>query len=94
MSSEQKDIIHYIVFWTCKGTCCKTCDLKPGVVHWIYTLLIRPVLTYGSMIWWLKATKTELKKLQRLACLAIKGPMKMTPTAAVEVLLGLPPSCT
>jgi len=43
------------------------------------------------MIWWLKASKSELKKLQRLACLAITGAMKMTPTAAVEVSLELPP---
>jgi hypothetical protein len=30
-------------------------------------------------------------QLQRLACLAITGAMKTTPTAAMEVLLGLPP---
>jgi hypothetical protein len=30
-------------------------------------------------------------KLQRLAYLAILGAMKITPTAAMEVLLGLPP---
>ena len=81
----------YRAFWTCKGACCKTWDLKLGVVHCIYTLLIRPVLTYGSMIWWLKTSKTELKKLKRLAFLAITGEMKTTPTAAVEVLLALPP---
>jgi hypothetical protein len=33
----------------------------------------------------------EFNKLQRLACLAITGTMKTTPTAAMEVLLGLPP---
>jgi hypothetical protein len=32
-----------------------------------------------------------LLKLHRLACLAIMGATKTTPTAAMEVLLGLPP---
>jgi hypothetical protein len=34
--------------------------------------------------------KTELSKIQKLACLAITGAIKMIPTAAMEVLLGLP----
>jgi len=33
----------------------------------------------------------ELGKLQKLPCLAITGMMKMTPAAAMEVLLELPP---
>jgi ribonuclease HI len=33
----------------------------------------------------------ELSKLQRVACLGITGAIKTTPTAAMEVLLGLPP---
>jgi hypothetical protein len=33
----------------------------------------------------------ELSKLQRVACLGITGAMRTAPTAAVEVLLGLPP---
>jgi hypothetical protein len=39
--------------------------MKSGVVHCIYTPLIRPVLTYGSMIWWLKTSKTaqEIKEI-------------------------------
>jgi hypothetical protein len=33
----------------------------------------------------------ELRKLQRLACLGIRGAMRTTPTATVLALLGLPP---
>jgi hypothetical protein len=33
----------------------------------------------------------ELNKIQRSDCLAITGVMRMTPTAAMEVVLGLPP---
>jgi hypothetical protein len=46
------------------------------------------------MVWWPRVknvSKIRLSKLQRLACLAITGAMKTTPTAATEVLLGLPP---
>jgi hypothetical protein len=50
---------------------------------------------YGSMVWWQRVrynvSKTELSKLQRLACLAITGAIHMTPTAGMEVLLGLQP---
>jgi hypothetical protein len=85
----------YRAFWTCKGTFDKIWDLKPRVMQWIYTIVIRPVLTYGSTVWWLRVrynvSRTELSKIQRLACLAITGVMKTTPTAAMEVLLGLPP---
>jgi len=38
-----------------------------------------------------KVSRMELSKLQRLACLAITGAMRTTPTAAMVVLLVLPP---
>jgi hypothetical protein len=38
-----------------------------------------------------KTSQAELSKLQRVACLGITGVIKTTPTAAMEVLLGLPP---
>jgi hypothetical protein len=85
----------YRAFQTCKGTFGKTWGLKPRVVHWIYTMVMRTVLTYVSTVWWPRVrydvSRTELSKIQRLACLAITGGMKATPTAAMEVLLGLPP---
>jgi hypothetical protein len=77
-------------FWTCKDTFGKTCNLKPRVLLWICTMVVRPVLAFGSMVWWLRVrfdvSRMELNKLQILACLAITGMMKMTPTAAVDVL--------
>jgi hypothetical protein len=67
----------YRAFWT-------------RVVHCIYTMVIRPVLTNSSMAWWSRVrcnvSRRELSKLQRLAHLAIRGAMMMTLTAAVEVL--------
>jgi hypothetical protein len=58
-------------------------------------MVMRPVLTYGSTVWWLRVrynvSRTELSKIQRLACLVFTGAMKTTPIAAMEVLLGLHP---
>jgi hypothetical protein len=63
------------------------------MVHWLYTRAIRPSILYGALIWrpkvTQKTTKTQLGRIQRMACLAITGAMKSTPTAAMEVLLNL-----
>jgi hypothetical protein len=86
----------YKAFWTCRGTFGKTCGLKLKVVYWIYTAVVRPIVTYAATIWWsrvkLKTSQAELSKLQRLACLGITGAMRSAPIAAMEVLLGLPPT--
>jgi hypothetical protein len=39
----------YRAFWTCKGTFGKTWGLKPKVLHWIYIMIIRSILTYGMV---------------------------------------------
>jgi hypothetical protein len=50
---------------------------------------------YAATVWWprvkLKISQVELSKLQRIVCLGITGTMRIAPTAAMEVLLGLPP---
>ncbi|KAG7307057.1 hypothetical protein JYU34_007191 [Plutella xylostella] len=84
-----------IAFWQCKRMLGKTWGLKPKLTLWLYKAVIRPTITYGSVVWWprteLSSVKNKLQKLQRLACVAITGCMKSTPTAALEVLLDLPP---
>jgi hypothetical protein len=49
----------------------------------------------GSTVWWLRVRymvgRLELGGLQRLVCLALTGVTKMSPTAAMEVLLQLLP---
>jgi ribonuclease HI len=46
-------------------------------------------------MWWHKVSidkfKTKLNKLQRMATITITGAMRTTPTAALDVMLGLPP---
>lgn len=58
-------------------------------------MVVRPIITYGC-ITWVSRTNTEvvrksLSKIQRLACVCITGGMKSCPTAAMEVILNLPP---
>jgi len=58
----------------------------------MYTILIRPILTNSSQFCGQGSdniSRTELSQLQREACLAITGAMKVTPTAVIEVLLGV-----
>lgn len=73
----------------------KTWGLRPSMMYWTYTMVVRPMITYASLVWWTKMRQrtaiTELSKVQRLACLGITGAMRSTPTAAMEVLLDLPP---
>ena len=44
-------------FCICKGTSGKTWGLKPRVVQWIYTTVVRPIVTYSSTVWWLRVRK-------------------------------------
>ena len=82
-------------FAVVRRTCGKKWGLRPSMVHWLYTRVIRPSILYGVLVWWpkviQKTTKTQLGRIQRMACLAITGAMKSTPTAAMEVLLNLTP---
>jgi hypothetical protein len=42
----------YKAFWVCRGTFGKVWGLKPKVVYWIYTAVVRPIVTYAATIWW------------------------------------------
>jgi hypothetical protein len=84
----------YKAFWTCRCTFEKTWGLKPKVIYWIYTAVVRPIVTYAATIWWprvkLKTSQAELSELQRIACLRVRVAMRRAPKAAMEALLGLP----
>lgn len=82
-------------FWQCRRAFGKTWGLSPKVIYWIYTVMIRPMLTFGSLVWWprarLKTSAAMLQKVQRLACMCITGAIKTAPTSALETFLNLPP---
>jgi hypothetical protein len=82
-------------FAVIRRTCGTKWGLRLSMVHWLYTRVIRPSIYYGALVWWSKprqkTTKTQLRRIQRTACLAITGAMKSSPNAAMEVLLNLTP---
>jgi ribonuclease HI len=84
-----------MTFGQCRRAIGKTWGLSPKVIHWLYTTVVRPTLSYGAVAWWQKAQeKTVIQKLnhlQRLGLLAMTGAMSTTPTAALECLCGLTP---
>ena len=73
----------------------KKWGLNPKVTHWLYTAIVRPMLTYGAVVWVncldKKGLTNELRKVQRLALKMITGCMHSTPTAGMETLLGIAP---
>jgi ribonuclease HI len=73
----------------------KTWGPSPKCARWSWTGVVRPALTYGCVVW-AKActTKTQintLTKLQRLALMQVAHVRKGTPTAALEIMYGVPP---
>ncbi|KAJ8955141.1 hypothetical protein NQ318_009034 [Aromia moschata] len=81
--------------WACRRAFGCTWGLRPRILHWMYTAIVRPVITYGAIVWW-PGTRTDkarkqLDKVQRLACLGITSAMRTAPSRAIEVLTGLPP---
>jgi hypothetical protein len=81
--------------WACRRACGGAWGLGPRVAHWLYVSVIRPFLTYASLIWWpgsqTASTKDQLSKVQRWACLGITGGVRTSPTRAMEALICLPP---
>ncbi|CAK1600286.1 unnamed protein product [Parnassius mnemosyne] len=84
-----------ITFWQCRNMIGKRWGLTPKIILWLYKTVIRPMITYGALVWWTKTNEaTIIKKLQRyqrLACMAATGCMRTTPTAALEAMLELTP---
>ena len=81
--------------FTCKRMLGNTWGISPKMMHWMYSAIVRPMVTYGAQVWYKKVdqltTQQKLNKLQRLALLMMTGGFKTTPTAAMEVLTGVPP---
>ena len=79
----------------CRRLLGRTWGLKPQLIYWSYITVVRPIVSYASLVWWTKTNESSaqalLQKVQRLACLNITGAMSTCPTAAMEVLLGLSP---
>ena len=73
----------------------KTWGTKPSLLKWIYTAMIRPIMSYACLSWAGGLNKKylvrKLKMVQRLACLMISSAFLGTPTGALEILLNITP---
>jgi len=51
------------------------------------------MITHAAIVWWprVELGVAMLSRVQRLACLAITGAIRTSPTAALEVITGLLP---
>ena len=61
------------------------------MVYWLYISIVRPILTYGALVWWTATRRATIRKelagVQRMACIG----MRTTHTAGLEIILGLQP---
>jgi ribonuclease HI len=84
-----------VIIWQCRSAIGRKWGLRPAIIRWIYMAVIKPMITYGAVVWWegtgTANAKDRLGRVQRLACLCITGAMSTTPTAALEVLTNLIP---
>ena len=68
---------------------------KSATMAWAYNGIVIPSLTYGSIIWSRACTDGQiiqkLSRINRLAAACMLPFRKGTPTAALEVILNLPP---
>ncbi|WP_333765265.1 reverse transcriptase domain-containing protein, partial [Streptomyces sp. IBSBF 2390] len=84
-----------IAWYTCTKCFSRKWGLKPYIVKWIYTAVVRPILCYGALVWWhaarLRSRRGRLNTVQRKACLGITGAMRSTPQDALEVILNISP---
>ena len=69
--------------------------LNPRAMSWLYTAVVRPILTYGAIFWAKKLEEAkvvkDLGKFQRKACLMITNASSSTPTAGMEAVLSMRP---
>ena len=79
----------------CKQIVGRAWGLNPTSMRWIYTAMIRPVITYACTPWVggvnKKYIEKKLSRVQKLACLMIFSAFPSTPTEALEMLLNIMP---
>ena len=46
-----------------RSTYGKKWGLRPGMVHWLYTRVIRPFILYGALVWWPKVMQKKTPKI-------------------------------
>ena len=79
----------------CRQIVGRAWGLNPTSMRWIYTAMIRSVITYACASWVggvnIKYLEKKFSKVQRLACLMISSALPSNPTGALEMLLSIMP---
>ena len=79
----------------CRQIVGKTWQIKPSMMKWIYTAIIRRIMSYACVSRAGDLNKKylarKLTKVQRLACLMISSAFPGNPTGALEILLNITP---
>ena len=80
----------------CRQIVGKAWGIKPSMMKWIYTAMIRPIMSYACVSWTGGLNKKylgrKLTNVQRLACLMISSGFPGTPTGTLEILLNVTPT--
>ena len=79
----------------CQKVLGKTWGLKPKVMKWMYEMIIKPVITYGSVVWCkrlqVQQSRKKIERVHSMACRMIGNTLKSTPTTALEIILDIKP---
>ena len=79
----------------CRQIVGRAWGLNPTSMRWIYTVMIRPVITNTCTSWVggvnKKYLEKKLSRVQKLACLMISSAFPSIPTGALEMLLNIMP---
>ena len=79
----------------CRSTIGRNWGLKPKVCRWIYISLIRPILSYASVVWLKVAIEKskfcKLEKVQRQGCRLTLSAMCTTGSESMETILDIRP---
>ncbi|KMQ87436.1 reverse transcriptase [Lasius niger] len=80
-------------FYLCRGAIGKRWGLSPKLTHWILTVVVRPILMYGILVWWTAVlSKEKCRKLDaviRSICIGITGAIRTTPTEVLRAMLDI-----
>jgi hypothetical protein len=83
------------LLWACRRACGASWVRRPKVVHWLYVAIIRPSISYTSLVWWpvcqTPSAKKRVSRIKICASLGIAGGIRTTPAGDMEALTGLPP---